>query len=343
MLRPARIAALCSALLLLASEAVSLTLVAKGSRNPDVDAVLAWQHGLVVLTVLGSLLLLMVPDRQRVESGASAFRAYERAVSELGEKQTLQAQAFAEARSRLEESLRDRETMARAGELTAGIAHEVRNALATIGAQAALIKSSDGANVPSRAESIVEEVRHLEQVVDRFVEFIKAQEVRSDEFDLLRMVQSVVARERTRSPLTEVRVVGSSTLARGDEALLSRAVENVVRNALDAAGAHGTVEVSWSQSDAEASIVFDDTGPGIDDPTQALRPFKSARAGGLGLGLPLAVKILAAHGGRLMLLPNPSGRGTRATLRWPSQIVTKVHEPTPDLVVEISKEVDSKS
>ena len=97
---------------------------------------------------------------------------------------------------------------------------------------------------------------------------------------------------------------------RADEELLERAFENVVRNAMAAAASGGRhVFVSAREVDGRVELLIDDDGPGLaaDHPGE-IRPFYTTRPGGLGLGLPLARKIVLLHGGSLELAGrSPSG------------------------------------
>ena len=209
--------------------------------------------------------------------------------------------------------------MARAGELTAGIVHEVRNSMGAIATQAKLAERSSDENCRLAATAIVDEVRVLQSVMNRFLDFIRTEKVQDEEFDLARLVERVTARERPNHP-ARIDTEGSATAVRGDEDLLERAIENVVRNAGQAAGENGRVLVRFGADLTHAFVMVEDNGPGIVDIQKALRPFESARAGGLGLGLPLVLKILTLHHGSLELGPGPSGKGTLAVCRWPKTV-----------------------
>jgi signal transduction histidine kinase len=117
-----------------------------------------------------------------------------------------------------------------------------------------------------------------------------------------------------------VRLVGldEPRLVRADEELLERAFENLVRNAVEAAGAGGGRVEIWARSEeGSVEISVEDDGPGLapDHPGE-IRPFYSTRPGGLGLGLPLARKILLLHGGSLLLERRTPG-GARALVTLP--------------------------
>jgi signal transduction histidine kinase len=256
---------------------------------------------------LAAALVLLPRDPEPVAPPEGALSAYEQAMGRLrdrGEEMTARHEA---ERQRMEESIREKEALARAGELTAGIAHEVRNGLGTIVGYARLLERSALAEDPAAAaRSIREECETLETVVRRFTDFVKLERLRLGETDLARLIARVVAREaRAREEVrTELVGLDAPLLVRADEELLERAFENLVRNAVEAAAAGGRhVEVSAREADGLVEVRIDDDGPGLapDHPGE-IRPFYTTRPGGLGLGLPLARKIVLLHGGTLDLI-----------------------------------------
>ena len=277
------------------------------------------QHSLILLAALAGLALAVLGrENNRDDDPRPALRAYEEAMSRLRLRDDERLAAFDREKSVLTAVLRDRETMARAGELTAGIVHEVRNSLGTIVAQAKIAEKASDDRLRPPVLAIMAEVHTLESMMNRFLDFIRTEKVQDDEFDLAKLVGRVVLRERASHP-ARVEIEGSETIARGDEDLLERAIENLVRNACQASGPGGKVVVRFGADETQAFVIVEDTGPGVVDVQRALRPFESSRAGGLGLGLPLALKILALHQGSIDLGPNPEGRGTQAVCRWPKE------------------------
>ena len=271
---------------------------------------------------LAAALVLLPRDPEPVAPPEGALSAYEQAMERLrdrGEEMTARHEA---ERQRMEESIREKEALARAGELTAGIAHEVRNGLGTIVGYARLLERSALAEDPAAAaRAIREECETLETVVRRFTDFVKLERLRLADADLARLIARVVAREARARDEVRTRLSGldAPLVVRADEEMLERAFENLVRNAVEAAAAGGRhVEVSAREAGGLVEVRIDDDGPGLapDHPGE-IRPFYTTRPGGLGLGLPLARKIVLLHGGTLDL----SGRA-------PAGVRVEVHLPT---------------
>ena len=279
---------------------------------------------LASLSALALAVALVLLPRESEPPGPpdGALNAYEQAMGRLrdrGEEMTARHEA---ERRRMEEAFRETEALARAGELTAGIAHEVRNGLGTIAGYARMLERAALAEDPAAAaRSIREECETLETVVRRFTDFVKLERLQLGETDLARLLARVVAREARARDEVRTRLVGldAPIVVRADEELLERALENVVRNAVEAAAAGGRhVDVSAQESDGRVAILVEDDGPGLapDHPGE-IRPFYTTRPGGLGLGLPLARKIVLLHGGTLDLAGRAPA-GVRVEVRFPT-------------------------
>jgi signal transduction histidine kinase len=254
------------------------------------------------------------------EGRDAALDAYETAVERLRARDHAVTQAHQEELRHLRETIKDKEAMARAGELTSGIVHEVRNGLGTLAGYVRLLEQTPGASAETGeiVRSIREECQALESVIRRIVEFVRTEKLRPSGIDLRRFLERVVARERHSRAGAEVRVeVPEDLCVVGDEDLLERAFENLVRNARDAAGGQGHVAVEARAEEDGVCVRIEDDGPGLPPQLQGgLRPFGTTKPGGLGLGLPTALKIITLHGGGLDLLPRKP-RGLTAQVRLP--------------------------
>jgi signal transduction histidine kinase len=207
----------------------------------------------------------------------------------------------------LEEQLRLKDSLARLGELTAGIAHEFRNGLATIHGYARLI---DPALLsPSHAtclHGIREGTDALGQVVTNFLNFARPVPLTLSTVDLRGLAARAAdeIRGEVEGGGGSVEVLGTFPEVDGDEVMLRQALHNLCRNAAEAcrAGrqpAHISI-VGASAGDC-CRVVVSDNGTGIEHAAleRIFQPFFSTRAGGTGLGLALVRKVVVTHNGRI--------------------------------------------
>jgi nitrogen fixation/metabolism regulation signal transduction histidine kinase len=228
----------------------------------------------------------------------------------------------------LEHRLRDIQTLADIGEMSAGIAHEFRNSLATINGYLRLASRATTAAESSRCvEKATAEAQQLAEAVDRLMAFARPTRLNLEKTDVREVVEHTIARIADTLDGIAVQVEGALTLT-ADSSLLSRAVENVIRNAaaaIRARGIAGRLEITLSED--PPSIQVRDNGVGLrdEDAQRLMLPFQSDRPDGFGLGLPLTRKIVALHGGTLRLTGQP-GEGAAVEMvfveRPPPQIAT---------------------
>jgi signal transduction histidine kinase len=298
------------------------------ARAPDLeDEAREWQtvllgHAAALSALALAVGLVMWPRGASVAAANDgALTAYEVAMGRLRDRGQELSDRYEEQTQRMEERLRELEAMARAGELTAGIVHEVRNGLGTIVGYARLLERGSREQAAKEARAILEECATLETVVRRFTDFVKLDKLQLADTDLAPLAARVVARERRGHEAVVARLLGldAPVVVRADEELLERALENVVRNAVQAAAVGGGhVELRAERSASGVVLQVEDDGPGLaaDHPGH-VRPFYTTRPGGLGLGLPLARKIVLLHGGELSL-ERRSPKGARVVLRLPA-------------------------
>ena len=217
----------------------------------------------------------------------------------------------------LEEQLRLKESLATVGELTAGIAHEFRNGLATIQGYSKLF-DLNALPAPYRpyVEGIRAETESLTQVVTNFLNFAKPAQLTLTRVELGGICERAAAEIRpdARALGGDVEVRGEFGVVEGDEVLLRQAISNLLRNALEAcAGAGGAPRIAiQSELDVAARvsrIVVTDNGPGIADVhrERVFQPFFTMKRNGTGLGLALVQKIIVFHNGRVTVAAAPQG------------------------------------
>jgi len=273
----------------------------------------------LLILALAAALALFPTAGEGASAPPRALDAYAEAMGRLRDRgEALSREHQVELR-RMEDEIHDKEAMARAGELAAGMVHEVRNGLGTIVGYARLAEAKAGsADAVDAARGILAECETLELVIRRLMDYVRRETLDLAPFDPLRMLSRVAAREG-RGPGAEVKPpAGDHGTLTGDEELLERAFENIVRNAREAAGAGGHVWIGAAREGECLQITVADDGPGLaPELRDGLRPFRSTKAGGLGLGLPIALKIVRLHGGEL-LLGERVPRGLEVRVRLPS-------------------------
>ena len=218
----------------------------------------------------------------------------------------------------LEEQLRLKDTLARLGELTAGLAHEFRNGLATIHGYARLVRLDDlDAKNRRCVEGIRDETDALGRIVTNFLTFAKPEQLSVAPVDLRDLVDR--AADDLRGDVSNrggsITMSGDFGLVEGDDVLLRQAVSNVIRNAVEAcegAGAAPQIRIE-APADRERKWVrlrVIDNGPGVDASVRdkIFQPFFTTRRDGTGLGLALVQKIVVTHNGRVTV-SNEAGGG----------------------------------
>jgi signal transduction histidine kinase len=220
------------------------------------------------------------------------------------------------------------ESLARLGEMAGGVAHELRNSLATLRGYLTLIeRRPDEESIADYLAEIRHEADHLERVLEDFLAFARPGTARFEELSL-----NQLARRSAADPAlagVEVRVLTDSDVRlRGDAQLLERAVRNLLHNAAQAereAGGTGPVELTIEPGPEGVELAVEDRGPGLPPEVRErlFHPFATGRRGGVGLGLALAHRIVTLHGGRIRLEDRPGG-GTRALLTFPRDTIVTI-------------------
>jgi signal transduction histidine kinase len=226
------------------------------------------------------------------------------------------------------------ESLAHLGELAAGVAHELRNGLATVGGYLTLLERDLTATErPLAGEYLAElrgETQRLQRVVTDFLGFAHPGATRPMAVDLGALVRHAAADPALDAAALHVEAAADGgdaptpLLLAGDPQLLERALRNLLRNALEAqqrSGVTTPVEIAAGWRDDRFEIAIRDRGPGLSPEMRRrlFQPFASDRPGGVGMGLALAHRIVALHGGTLALEPRPEG-GITARIGFPREL-----------------------
>jgi PAS domain S-box-containing protein len=209
----------------------------------------------------------------------------------------------------LQKQMQLRENLAALGELSAGIAHEFKNALATISGYAQMIHSDPAAaDTSENAGKILDQTRNVTHVVTEFLRYARPLDISAEPVSLAPLVDRVIMEIQELFPQVQIQGEGDFSEVAGDDGLLRQVLLNLVRNAAEAARATAstpsvTVHGEPSDSSIEPSqrIMVRDNGAGI--PADALPklflPFFTTKASGTGLGLAIVQKIVLQHGGQI--------------------------------------------
>lgn len=220
--------------------------------------------------------------------------------------------------------------------LSASLAHEIRNPLASIRSSVEQLAGAAGAGDDEKvlAKLIVKEADRLSRLLSEFLDFSRVRAARREPVDLREVATAAVHLVEAHPDChagSAIKVTGPATILDADEDLLHRVIANLVLNAVQAAAGPVSVSVSMGpalQSDVprgsgiEAPIRLDvkDNGPGIpeDIADRLFQPFVSGRPGGSGLGLAIVQRAVEAHRG-LITVASAVGEGTTFTIFLPAK------------------------
>jgi PAS domain S-box-containing protein len=228
----------------------------------------------------------------------------------------------------LRERLFLKENLARLGEMTAGIAHEFRNGLATILGNAKLLK---GSGLPHQgpeateaiADAVVAESQSLARVVTEFLQFAKPEPLHLEAVDLHALLAGLLDELKPKAAEAGVQLAltGEAVHVEADEPLLRKAFSNLVANAIealaDASIDDRRVVVEVRPSSGSATVRVSDSGPGVDPGSREkiFTPFFTMKEKGTGLGLSVVQKIVVSHNGTVEL--EETGEGASFLVRLP--------------------------
>jgi signal transduction histidine kinase len=254
----------------------------------------------------------------RIAAGDLETRIEARGAPELEElalRWNEMTSALREHQRRLVES----EKLAGIGRLSAGVAHEINNPLGVILGYARLLRRKCDGAMAADLSVIEDETLRAKEIVDGLLDLSRPLPEAGEVVDLRALSDEVVSRLGEAKLLDGVAVsVGGAARAPGHPDKLRQVLVNLVRNAAEAAGSGGQVEVRVAERDGRAEVEVLDSGPGIpaERRDRLFEPFFTTKPRGTGLGLAVSRAIARAHGGDLDAGAAAQG-GARFALRLP--------------------------
>ena len=217
--------------------------------------------------------------------------------------------------SKMAQQVRLQDNMASLGEMSAGIAHEFKNSLATISGYSQMLAAQTNPETREFAQKIALETNNLTRIVTDFLNFARPRGMQRESLDLIGMLQDCARENGLTLQLdatAQCKVVADSTALR-------QAFSNLMRNSKEAARAGSELTVSAKvEQEADQMIVrISDNGSGIpkDKLGKIFIPFFTTKAEGTGLGLALVHRIITDHGGSIAV--ESSERGTTFSITLP--------------------------
>lgn len=223
----------------------------------------------------------------------------------------------------MESMVRVKEHLAVVGEVSAEIAHEIRNPLTAISGSVELLQERVGAALPEDdrvlMQAIVDESDRVSTVFEQFLDYARVADIQREAVFLPAVIDDVVVlyehNQRIAKDVTFVRNYGPDTgMIVGDTNKIRQVFRNIIHNALEAIPEQGTITIALAEAEDGVEVTVRDTGRGIEKNIlkRMFEPYASGKTSGMGIGLAIAQKIVEMHRGRIRV---ESAVGTGTTFR----------------------------
>ncbi len=227
----------------------------------------------------------------------------------------------------MEQQMASAQRLAAIGRVAAGVAHEIRNPLASLSGSIQMIGGDVAPHLGDQGKRLMKiihrEIERLNRIVTQFLDYARPVPLHRTSTDLSKLAADTLLLLRSQGEAMEgvtfVEDLTSDLIVTADEEQIRQVLWNLYRNGIEAMDRQGSLSVSTRRLDnGDAEIAIEDSGPGI-DPENRVRifdPFFTTKVGGTGLGLAMSYKIVESHGGTLS--HEPGGvTGARFVVRLP--------------------------
>lgn len=204
------------------------------------------------------------------------------------------------------------------GELSAGIAHELRNPLGVIAGYTKLLSKKLDSSLTPTVDAISREIIVMDRIISDFLSFAKPAELNISDIDLKTIIENcVTAVTGERGNIKLNLDINGLPVIKGDEVFLRQAFTNLIQNAVEAMPQGGKLTINASSKGDFLDVAISDTGHGIAENImdKIFLPFFTTKENGTGLGLAIVHKIVVSHGGNIFV--DSSDKGTIFRIRFP--------------------------
>lgn len=216
-----------------------------------------------------------------------------------------------------------RERLSSLGEMSAGIAHELRNPMAVISGYTKILSKKVDNSLMSAINSISREVAVMDRIITDFLSFARPTELIPYDVDLDELAASCIKAIKDWNKKGNISIRADKLpVIKGDEIQMRQLFSNLFQNAVEAMPDGGSLNISVSTGDFLV-ISISDTGHGIPDNIRdkIFLPFYTTKERGTGLGLSIAHKVVVSHGGIIQVDVGIRDKGTTFILKFPGEII----------------------